>query len=222
MSKILLFGGRQKAKLIDNMLSKNNFSPSIIYDDKLESLEFETKSTFVNSKKKLKGVIEECTEFVVCIGNPKIRYFVSKQLERYGLEPLSVIDPNTLIDENAVLNKGVQIMQGANVRTYATIGNYSILNSSSCIDHDCIIGDSVHIMGSASLAGNVKVGNFATIGTNATILPDITIGKESYVGAGAVVNKDIPDNQVVVGVPARFLRKNSEDFDKNMLNFLDN
>ena len=74
-------------------------------------------------------------------------------------------------------------------------------------------------MGSASLAGNVKVGDFATIGTNSTILPNVTIGKESYVGAGAVVNKDVPDNQVDVGVPAKFLRKNFEDFDKNILDF---
>ena len=38
MSKVLLFGGRQKSKLIDNMLHKSNFPPSVIYDDKLENL----------------------------------------------------------------------------------------------------------------------------------------------------------------------------------------
>ena len=219
MSKVLLFGGRQKSKLIDNMLHKSNFPPSVIYDDKLESLEFITKSLFINTKEQLKEALQECSKFVVCIGSPKIRYFVSKQLESYGLEPLSVIDSNSLIDKDSTIDKGAQIMQGANVRTYANIGEYCILNSSSCVDHDCDVGNGVHIMGSASLAGNVKAGDFATIGTNSTILPNVTIGKESYVGAGAVVNKDVPDNHVVVGVPARFLRKNFEDFDKNILNF---
>ncbi|MCJ7826062.1 acyltransferase [Patescibacteria group bacterium] len=41
------------------------------------------------------------------------------------------------------------------------------------------------------------------IGTGAIILPGITVGRESVVGAGAVVTKNIPDGQLVVGVPAR-------------------
>lgn len=42
----------------------------------------------------------------------------------------------------------------------------------------------------------------ASIGSNATILPGVTIGKKVIVGAGAVVTEDIPDNAIVVGVPA--------------------
>jgi len=45
------------------------------------------------------------------------------------------------------------------------------------------------------------------IGTAATILPGVTLGHGSVVGAGAVVTKSVPADQVVVGVPARFLKK---------------
>jgi acetyltransferase-like isoleucine patch superfamily enzyme len=61
-------------------------------------------------------------------------------------------------------------------------------------------------MGSAALAGHVTVGDFSTIGTNATVLPRIRIGTNCYVGAGAVVTKDVPDNAVVVGCPAKVMR----------------
>ena len=52
----------------------------------------------------------------------------------------------------------------------------------------------------------VRIGDWADIGVNAVILPGVTIGKGAIVGAGAVVNKDVPDFAVVAGVPAKFLR----------------
>ena len=61
-------------------------------------------------------------------------------------------------------------------------------------------------MGGASISGRVKIGDFSSIGTNATILPNISIGKNSFIGAGAVVTKDVLDNQVVYGVPARLMK----------------
>jgi acetyltransferase-like isoleucine patch superfamily enzyme len=47
----------------------------------------------------------------------------------------------------------------------------------------------------------------AWIGANATILPGVTIGENSIVAAGAVVSKDVPDNTVVGGIPARILKE---------------
>lgn len=45
------------------------------------------------------------------------------------------------------------------------------------------------------------------IGTNATILPGVTIGSNSVIGAGAVVTKDVPDNVIVAGIPAKIIRE---------------
>ncbi|MBI2659769.1 N-acetyltransferase, partial [Candidatus Woesearchaeota archaeon] len=47
----------------------------------------------------------------------------------------------------------------------------------------------------------------ASIGANATILCGVTIGKNSLVGAGSVVTKDVPDNSIVAGNPARVIGK---------------
>ncbi|EIG6183874.1 N-acetyltransferase, partial [Escherichia coli] len=46
----------------------------------------------------------------------------------------------------------------------------------------------------------------ASIGANATILPGIIIGENSIIGAGSVVTKDIPDNVIVAGNPAKIIR----------------
>ena len=80
------------------------------------------------------------------------------------------------------------------------------------IDHECKIGNGVHLMGGCYLAGRVTVDDFASIGATGTILPDIRIGRNSIVGAGSVVTKDVKPNTVVVGNPAKYLRDNKSDY----------
>lgn len=52
----------------------------------------------------------------------------------------------------------------------------------------------------------ITVHDGASIGANATILPGVTIGRNSMIGAGAVVTKDVPENAVVVGNPAKIIK----------------
>lgn len=57
----------------------------------------------------------------------------------------------------------------------------------------------------------VKIGNDVWIGGNCTILPGVTIGNNVVIAAGAVVTKDVPDNCVVGGVPAKIIREIEDD-----------
>lgn len=59
------------------------------------------------------------------------------------------------------------------------------------------------------------VGNDVYIGNDVIILPGVNIGNKVVIGAGAVVTKDIPDNSVAVGVPARVIESADEYFEKN-------
>lgn len=65
------------------------------------------------------------------------------------------------------------------------------------------------------LFGNIYVGNNVHIGTNAIIMPNVNIGNNCIIGCGAIVTKDIPDNSVAVGVPARVIETIDEYAEKN-------
>ncbi len=53
--------------------------------------------------------------------------------------------------------------------------------------------------------GKITIGNNVFIGNKATIMPGVTIGNNVIVGLGSIVTKDIPDNSVVAGIPARII-----------------
>lgn len=61
------------------------------------------------------------------------------------------------------------------------------------------------------IAKPVKIGNDVWLGGNVCVMPGVTIGNNVVIGAGAVVTKDIPDNSLAVGSPARIIRQLEND-----------
>jgi acetyltransferase-like isoleucine patch superfamily enzyme len=60
----------------------------------------------------------------------------------------------------------------------------------------------------------ITIGDNVYIGNNVLLMPGVNIGNNVIIGAGAVVTKDIPDNSVAVGVPARVIKTADEYFEK--------
>ena len=209
--KILLWGGRSYARIINEMIQEYKVGKvKIIFDQTVEKLSFSTDAYFVNNIVKLSESISDITHFIICIGAEHgfARLNTGYNLENLGLITLSLIHEKSFIDQTSSLGRGCQVMPFAVVNKFTKIGNYSIINTNATIDHECVIGNGVHIMGNAAIAGKVEIGDFATIGTNSTILPYLTIGEGSFVGAGAVVTKDVQPYSVVIGVPAKKIRDN--------------
>lgn len=122
-----------------------------------------------------------------------------------GLIPIDVIHRSAQISSHALLGTGLSVMAGAIINASTRIGDNVIINTGSIIEHDCVIGSHVHIATGARLAGSVEIGDESMIGAGSVIRQGIKIGNRAIVGAGAVVVKDVPDNCLVVGNPARIL-----------------
>ena len=65
------------------------------------------------------------------------------------------------------------------------------------------------------IAEPIHIGNDVWLGGNVTVLPGVKIGNNVVVGAGAVVTKDIPDNSLALGVPAKVVREIENDIEED-------
>ena len=146
-------------------------------------------------------------EFVIGIGNPELRSKMYEKFTLLGGRVTTFISLKANIGSyNVNIGDGVIILSGVNVSNNVSIGKGSMIYYNSNITHDCKVGDFVEISPSVNLLGRVEVGSYSNLGTNCTILPNIKIGSKVVVGAGSVVTKNIPDNTLVMGVPARIIR----------------
>lgn len=118
-----------------------------------------------------------------------------------------------------VIRGGVRIVFSADIPPQMQIGDGTVFPHDALgnvfhpevkIGKNCKILHGITMGGRAGHKGLPVIGDNVLIGVHAQILGNVKIGNNSVVGAGAIVTHDVPDNVVVVGNPARILRKNDE------------
>lgn len=146
-------------------------------------------------------------QFILGIGDNKIRQKLADLIVSKKKKILNIIHPSSIISNYANFGTGNFVAANVTVNALAKIADNCILNTGCIIEHECTIESGVHIAPGTVLAGNVMVGENSFIGANSVVKQGIKIGKDVTVGAGSVVIKDIPDNEIWVGNPAKKLNR---------------
>ena len=147
--------------------------------------------------------------FVCVIGNPKIKAKIVAFLKEKKAKFATGVHPSVIVSETSSVGEGTVITAGNIITTNAQIKDHIIINLACTIGHYTVIENYCTINPGANISGDVVLKEGVYIGTNATVLEKITIGKYSILGAGAVANKEIPENVTAVGIPAKVIKQNN-------------
>jgi acetyltransferase-like isoleucine patch superfamily enzyme len=130
---------------------------------------------------------------------------------------------NCEINDHSKIGTFVEIQKNAFIGKNCKISSHTFICEGVTIEDDVFIGHNVSFINdmfpkAVNVDGSIQtdddwelkttiVKKRASIGTSATILGGVTIGENSLVGAGSVVTKDVPPNVIVIGNPARIIKK---------------
>lgn len=141
--------------------------------------------------------------YMIAIGDPIARARCHSLVEHLAIMPQDFISKQAII-VNSLIGAGCIIYPQASIMSGCSIGVSTVVNCNATLGHDTKVGNFCNINPGANIAGFVSIGDSTTIGIGATVKEGVTIGKNVMVGAGSVVVRNVPNDVVVYGNPAKY------------------
>ena len=208
--KIVLIGGGGHCKVVISILKKiDNFEIAGIVDN-YEADSFINKIKTIGTDDDLKDIYKSgIHNTLITVGSIKDntkRYRLFNMAKEIGYKFPVIISPEAIVDESVKIGEGTVIMPGSIINIDSSIGKNCIINTGAIIEHDCKIGNHCHIAPGVHISGEANIGELSFLGIGGTMIQGIKIGKNVSIGAGSVVIKDILDDVIAVGNPAKIIK----------------
>ena len=128
------------------------------------------------------------------------------------IRELNEIGDNVSIGTHSIIEHHVKLGDDVRIHSNVFIPEYSILEDGAWVGPHAVLTNAMYPRSpdaKANLRGP-RLMKGSKVGANATLLPGVVIGRNALVGAGSVVVRDVPDDKVVAGNPARIIKDISE------------
>lgn len=149
-------------------------------------------------------------EIVMGIGEPATREKLFNKIKNDNIYTPTLIHPDVYIPYTTTVGQGVVIQYGCFISCNAIIRDYVFIQPHCNIGHDDVLEEGCMIAGFSNIGGLVHIGRNTYLGLSTAIKQTVKIGDYSIVGMGSIVLKDIPDEIVAMGNPARPIAKNED------------
>lgn len=150
--------------------------------------------------------------YLVPLFGPRNREIAVGEARYRGFsQPFNLIDPSVATPRTLQLGEGIYINAGCSLGSRSNFESFVFVNRGASIGHHAHIEQFASIGPGVAIAGHVRIGRGVLVGVGATILPKVVVGANAVVGAGAVVTRDVPPGCLVLGNPARVVRRLGED-----------
>lgn len=206
--RLVIIGASGHGKVIADIGEKNGYTEILFLDDNEAITNCGGYSVVGTSSDAIRY---SGSDFIIGIGNAKIRKRLQEELIAKGLHIVTLVHPKSVVAPDVSLGAGTVIMAGAIINPGSIVGNGCIINTGATVDHDNVIEDYVHVSVGSHLAGTVSIGTNTWIGAGAIVSNNVSICENCMIGAGAVVVSDITESDTYIGVPARKKSMNREN-----------
>jgi len=205
MSKLVIIGAGGHGKVVADAAQKMKQYDDIVFlDARFATLNSLLGFSVIGDDAMIPELIATACEFVVAIGDNRIRARIFDELVALNATIATVVHASAQIGQGVSLGSGSVVFANAVINPDTSIGRNVIVNTGAIVEHDCVIDNHVHLAPNSTVTGGCHLGEATLFGASATVIPNKVIGKGSIIGAGATVVKDIPENTVATGIPARW------------------
>jgi UDP-N-acetylbacillosamine N-acetyltransferase len=207
---LAIWGASGHAKVVADIIRcRNEFRVTAYYDPlrpEVDGTEF-LGCPVLCSEDQLRGLLDSGVRHgIIGFGDCKARLKAAHRLQELGFALVLAKHPRASVARSALIGPGTVIAAGAVVAPGCVIGANVIINHGATVDHDCVVEDGVTVCPGAHIAGNVTIGRCVWVGIGSTIIEKLKVGAGSFIGAGALVTKDIPSGVMALGSPARIVK----------------
>ncbi len=166
----------------------------------------------IYSYEEIDGLFEkEKIEIIIANGEPKIREKLFNKVRKENLNLGKLIDPSAVISPSSKIKDGTIITPLCSIQANAEINENVLVNTGSIIGHDILVGKNSVVSSFVNIGGSSIIGEKVFLGMGCMIKENLKIGSSTIIGMGSFVHRSVGGQLIVMGNPARPIKKNEKE-----------
>lgn len=203
-----IYGTGGTGKDVYDVVVRQKHYEKIIFIDDTKEIGYFRNNELYPFEKIPKSYNPQNMKIIIAVGEPMLRKKLYDRVKEKGYILTNVIHEDTDISEYANVGEGLIAFKGVIIGADAKLGENILLEPYVVMGHDVCVKRHTVLSCQVLVGGHAQIGEAVYIALASAIKDRVQIGNETIIGVGSRVVKDLPENIIAVGYPARVVKKN--------------